>query len=102
MSRKRYSAEFREQVIALVRSGRTMLSVAKEFQISDGTVNNWVKQAGVDAGERSDGLTTAERQELAQLRKENKRLKIERDILSKAAAWFAQETGSIPKGSSNS
>mgnify|MGYP000898509767 CR=1 FL=1 len=102
MSGKRYSEEFRQQVVALVRSGRTKLSVAKEFQISDGTVGNWLKQAGLDAGERSDGLTTVERQELAQLRRENKRLKIERDILSKAAAWFAQETGSIPKGSSNS
>ena len=99
---KQYSPEFKAQVVELFRSGRSALSVAQEFGLSDNTVRNWAKQAGLDAGERSDGLTTAERQELAQLRRENKRLKIERDILSKAAAWFAQETGSIPKGSSNS
>lgn len=101
-SGKRYSVEFKEQVVALVRTGRSRLSVAKEFGISDATVGEWFKQASVDTGERSDGLTTAEKQELTQLRREVKRLKIERDILSKAAAWFAQETGSIPKGSSNS
>jgi len=99
---KRYPKEFKEQVVALVRTGRSANSVAKEFQLSDNTVGNWVKQADVDAGARTDGLTTEERQELARLRRENKQLKLERDILSKAAAWFARETGSIPNGSSNS
>ena len=53
-------------------------------------------QAGRDAGVRHDGLTTAERQELSRLRRENRQLKMERDILSQAAAWFARETGAVP------
>ena len=99
---KRYPKEFREQVVELARAGRTPRQLADEFGITDNTVRNWVKQAGLDRGSRSDGLTTEEKQELARLRRENRQLKLERDILSKAAAWFARETGSIPKGSSNS
>lgn len=53
-------------------------------------------QAGRDEGVRHDGLTTAERQELSRLRRENRQLKMERDILSQAAAWFARETGAVP------
>jgi transposase len=99
---KRYPQEFKEQVVALARTGRTPRELSDEFGITDNTVRNWVKQAGLDGGERSDGLTTEEKQELARLRRENKQLKVEREILSKAAAWFARETGSIPNGSSNS
>jgi transposase len=99
---KRYSSEFKDQVVALVRTGRSFNSVAREFQISDNSVAKWVNQAGVDAGERGVGLTTDEKQELAKLRKRVRQLEVERDILSKAAAWFARETGSIPNGSSNS
>jgi transposase len=62
----------------------------------------WVKQADRDAGSGDGGLTTSEREELRQLRRENKRLKMEREILAKAAAWFAQETTPNAKGSSNS
>jgi transposase len=97
-----YPPEFREQIVGLHRAGRSARSLAKEFDLSYQTVLNWLKQAGLDAGERSDGLTTAEREELAKLRRENKQLKIEREILSKAAAWFARETDSIPPKSSNS
>jgi transposase len=88
--------EFREQMVALVRSGRTPESLSREFEPTAQTIHNWVKQANLDAGRRTDGLTTAEREELRRLRRENKQLKIEREILKKAAAWFARETDSVP------
>jgi transposase len=97
-----YPLEFRLNVIELARSGRRVDDLAAEFKLSTQTIRNWLKQADVDGGRRSDGLTTAEREELSKLRKENKQLKIEREILGKAAAWFARETDSIPPRSSNS
>ncbi len=97
-----YPLEFRQNVIDLARSGRRLEELAAEFKLAPQTVRNWVKQADVDGGRRTDGLTTAEREELAKLRRENKQLKIEREILGKAAAWFARETDSIPPKSSNS
>jgi transposase len=100
--RKPYPKEFREQIVALRRAGRSVKSLADEFKLDPGTVINWSKQAELDGGDRSDGLTTDEKKELAKLRKRVRELEVERDILSKAAAWFARETGSIPKGSSNS
>jgi transposase len=63
---------------------------------------NWAKQDDLDEGRRDDGLTTNERKELVMLRRENKRLKMEQEILSKAAAWFARETNAIPNKSSDS
>ena len=76
---------------------------AEEFEPTAQTIRNWVKRADIDDGLRDDGLTTAEREELRQLRRENKRLREEREILSKAAAWFAQrETGSKRKKRSSS
>ena len=65
-------------------------------------IHNWVAQADRDEGRREDGLTTAERDELSRLRRENRQLKLEREILSKAAAWFARETDVIPPKGSNS
>jgi transposase len=97
-----YPLEFRLNIIELARSGRRIEDLATEFKLSSQTIRNWVKQADLNDGRRSDGLTTAEREELARLRKENKQLKIEREILGKAAAWFARETDSIPPKSSNS
>ena len=97
-----YPPEFREQIVELGRAGRSANSLAKEFGLAYQTVLNWLKQAEVDSGKRSDGLTTAEQEELKRLRRENKQLRIERDILSKAAAWFARETDSIPPKSPNS
>jgi transposase len=91
-----YPPEFREQMVALVRSGQTPESLSREFEPTAQTIHNWVKQADLDAGHRTDGLTTAEREELRRLRRENKQLKIEREILKKAAAWFARETDSVP------
>jgi transposase len=86
-----YPPEFREQIVGLHRAGRSAQSLAKEFDLSYQTVLNWLKQADLDAGKPTDGLTTVELDELTRLRRENKQLKIEREILSKAAAWFARE-----------
>ena len=101
-SRPPYPAEFREQMIALVRAGRTPESLSREFEPSAQTIHNWVRQADRDEGCRPDGLTSAEREELRRLRRENKRLRTEREILAKAAAWFARETDSVPPKSSSS
>ena len=97
----RYTPEFRRQMVALVRSGRAPASLAKEFGPSAWTIALWVKQEARDAGRGDGGLTSAEREELTQLRRENRRLKEEREILSKAAAWFATE-GAPSKRSSGS
>lgn len=98
---KRYSAEFQQQMVRLVRAGRTPEDLGREFEPSAQAIRNWVKQAELDAGTRTDGLKTEEREELARLRRENARLKEEREILSKAAAWFAQETEKKSKRSSS-
>ena len=97
-----YPPEFRERILELHRSGRTIASLAREFEPSDETIRKWVKQSQIDAGERDDGLTSDERAELRRLRKENRRLKLEQEILEKAAAWFAREAGSIPERDSHS
>jgi transposase len=88
-TRTPYPAEFREQIIALARAGRSVESLAREFEPCVATIHGWIKQAGLDGGPRDDGVTSAERDELRRLRKENRQLRTERDILSKAAAWFA-------------
>ena len=81
----------------LARAGRTPASLAREFEPTETTIRNWVAQAARDAGVRTDGLTTDERKELNELRREVRTLREERDILKKAAAWFAQETGATPR-----
>ena len=101
-TRPPYPAEFREQMIALVRAGRTPESLAEEFEPSAQTIRNWVEQAAADRGEHPGQLTSVEREELGKLRRENRQLRLEREILSKAAAWFARETGTIPSGSTGS
>jgi transposase len=89
-------------MVELVRAGRSIEELAREFEPSTQAIRNWVAQADRDDGRRSDGLTSSEREELNRLRRENRQLKLERDILSKAAAWFARETNSVPsKGSSS-
>ena len=101
-TRKPYPPEFKRQMIELVRAGRNPEALAQEFEPSGQSIRNWVVQADRDEGRRKDGLTTEERQELSRLRRENRRLREEREILSKAAAWFARETDSIPRKPSNS
>jgi len=91
-----YASEYRRRLVELARTGRRVTELAREFEPSVETIRQWVKQAELDEGQRSDGLTTSEREELNRLRRENRVLREEREILSKAAAWFAQETGATP------
>jgi transposase len=100
--RARYPPEFREQMVALVRAGRNPRELAREFEPSEQTIRNWVQQADRDSGRRTDGLTTAEREELRRLRREVRQLRLEREILKKAAAWFAREAGTVPERDSPS
>ena len=100
--RTRYPVEFRQQLVELARAGRSAKALAQEFEPSEQTIRNWIKQADLDTGRRSDGLTSEEQAELRRLRRENRQLKLEREILKKAAAWFARETKSIPEPDSTS
>jgi transposase len=77
-------------MIELVRAGRQPEDLAREFEPSAQAIRNWVAQADRDEGRREDGVSSAEREELARLRRENRQLRLERDILAKAAAWFAR------------
>jgi transposase len=95
----RYTPEFKRQMVALARSGRNPASLSREFGPSAMTIGTWIKQAARDAGKGDGGLTSAEREELVQLRRENRRLKEEREILSKAAAWFATESAPSKRSS---
>ncbi len=101
-SRPPYPAEFRARMVELVRSGRTPEELSREFEPSAQAIWNWVRQAERDQGVRQDGLTTDDKEELRRLRRENKVLREEKEILKKAAAWFAEETGSTPRGRSSS
>jgi transposase len=97
-----YPPELRRRVVELVRAGRSPEELARKFEPTAQTIRNWVQQADVDEGRREDGLKTEERDEIRRLRRENKTLREEREILKKAAAWFARETGSISSESSSS
>jgi transposase len=97
-----YPPEFKRELVELVRSGRSPESLCREFEPTAPTIRNWVKQADLDEGRREDGLTTDEREELRRLRRENRQLRLEREILKKAAAWFAKEADSSPKKGSDS
>lgn len=101
-SHRPYPPAFRRQMIELVRRGRTPDELAREFEPSAQAIRNWVKQATLDAGQRTDGLTTEEHGELRRLRRENRQLREERAILAKAAAWFARETNAIPSKDTSS
>jgi transposase len=93
-TRPPYPPEFRREAIKLVRiSSKSQHQIAEDLGISDVTLRNWVRQAQRDEGKRPDGLLSDEREELARLRRENQTLRMEREILKKAAAFFARETG---------
>ena len=90
--RRSFTPEFKAHTVELVRtSGKSVGEICRDLDLTETAVRRWVAQADVDAGRR-DGLTTAERDELSRLRRENRVLRDERDILKKAAAFFAKET----------
>ena len=97
--RIRYAPEFRRQMVELVRAGRTPEELAREFEPTANTIRKWVEQLDQDERLRADGLTSEERTELRQLRRKVKQLELEREILGKAAAWFARESITLPRPS---
>ena len=108
-TRPPYPAEFRRQMVELVRAGRGPGDLARAPEPSAQAIRNWVAEAGRSEGRREarlpaadPGLTAAERDELVRLRREDRQLKLERDILSRATAWSAREAGVLPSGSSGS
>ena len=105
-TRAPYPAQFRQQIVELVGAGRTPTELAREFGVTAQTIANWVGQAAIDKGKPPRGkegaLTSAEREELSRLRRENRRLQTERDILAKATAWFAARGEKTSTPSSNS
>ncbi len=104
-SKPPYAVQFREQMLELAKAGRTPGDLAREFGVSAQAIRNWVRQADIDAGRgaaaKSAALTSAEREELSRLRRENRRLQTERDILAKATAWFAARGEKTSTPSSN-
>jgi transposase len=104
-SRPPYPAEFRQQMIELARAGKSPAQLSKEFGVTAQTVSNWVAQAARDAGKPlpgKEGLSSVERQELVQLRRQLRQVQTERDILAKAAAWFAHKSEKTSTPSSSS
>src|SRR5687768_2624504 len=97
-----YPAEYRRNIVELARAGRSPAELSKEFGPTAETINTWLRQADRDEGRREDGLSTQEREELRRLRRENRQLRLEREILAKAAAWFARETETIPSRDTSS
>ena len=91
--RRSFTPEFKAEVVELVRQpGQTAASVARDLDLTETAVREWVRQADVDESNGEGGLTTAERAELARLRQEKRVLREERDILKRATAFFARET----------
>ena len=100
-----YPAEFRRQMVELVRAGRSATQLAREFDCSSTSIGKWVAQAAADEGRPSSGrdaLTSAEREELVRLRRQLRQVQLERDILAKATAWFAAKGDKASTGSTNS
>jgi len=101
-TRPPYPPELRARLIELARTGRTPEELGRQFEPSSQTIRNWLRQADRDDGRRQDGLTTEEREEVRRRRREVTALREEREILRKAAAWFARETHSLPSRDSSS
>ena len=93
-----YPPEFRREAVRLLRtSGKSMAQIGRELEVTTETLRQWLKQADIDDGLCHDGLTTEETEEVRRLRREVKTLREEREILLKAAAFFAKETGQTPR-----
>ncbi len=92
-TRPAHPEQFRREAIELLRAGRSPRELAESLGVSQQTLRNWRRQDQLDRHERDDGITTDEREELARLRRENTRLRQERDLLKRAAAFFATENG---------
>ena len=93
-----YPPEFRAEAVRLLRtSGKTMAQIGRELEVTTETRRQWLRQADIDEGLRHDGLTTEETEEVRRLRREVKTLREEREVLVKAAAFFAKETGQTPR-----
>jgi transposase len=92
--RRKFTAEYKAEVVRLVRDGgKTVRQVSRDLDLTESAVRQWVKQSAIDAGKGGTGaLTTAERAELVALRREARQLRMEREILRKAAAFFAKES----------
>jgi transposase len=90
-ARRSFTPEFKADAVRLTKSGKTITQVAREPDLTETALREWVRRAEADAGERQDVLTTEERQELARLRRENKQLRQEREVLKAAATFFAKE-----------
>lgn len=100
-----YPAEFRQQMVELVRIGRTPAELSREFGVTAQSTANWVGQAALDSGKPlsgKGGLSTAEREELARLRRQLRQVQMERDIFAKATAWFASRSDATSTKSSGS
>jgi len=100
-TRPPYPAEFKRQMAELVRAGCSIKELVKEFEPCYETIRNWVRQTDRDDGLTLSGFTTQEKEELRKLRRENRQLKLEWEILAEAAAWFAREAGSLPGSTSS-
>ena len=100
-TRNPYPADFREQIVALARSGRSVEELAREFEPCAAKIYRWIQQADRDGGRRTDDVSSEERDELRRLRRENRQLRQERDILAKAAAWFAQSDAMSSRSTSS-
>ncbi len=96
-----YPPEFRRRIVELAAQGRSAWDLAKEFEPNPQTIVSWIRQANIDEG-LVEGVSSDDRSEMVRLRREVEVLREEKEILAKAAAWFAEETGRAPRGRSSS
>ena len=101
-TRRPYPPEFREHILSLARQGRSAWDLAEEFEPCHATIRSWMLKAGIASIFNEDASQDEAGEELTRLRRENAVLREEKEILAKAAAWFAEETGRTPRGRSSS